>query len=527
MKCTGKTKKSGRQEKVNMEESASKESEGEKDEDEIRLTTETKEEEEEDDYTNSEEEEELKKLRKVKIERAREHKKPTKKVHTSTMGTLENGGRVPKKLLICIKEEDDIADIDWYGYILDCLRTNLNIIRHRLAIRSWNTLMMRKRIRMETRQICLGNLEHQGEFNPKEEQIGIDLYKGFDVYIEPLSDKKPVTNESSMDEDSNSDGDQDNDNNKTDYEGAPMEDGNEQSDNENETQSGNEKETENRVDISKGTKEVSMEVDDLNEEIIKEKEGGKEKVSEKDGNETENNENMNKIEMKNDSLQKEQQGETNKEKQAKVDKVEKNQEKQDEYDHLTQDEFWDKHFTDKDYEYDFVFETKEGPAVIRDNMQTLSPQLKVEANVIDTFSLVLNHEHKVNSKDTKSKHFFHTRMITKDMFKWKKADGKYDEEKQYAAFSKTIDNDFKQDAELKKMKDLKMAFFSIISHEYYYLIVFNFLKGTTVIINNSKTKMTYEAKYKEKKLFSMHLEEVQHPRAKDVLNKKPTILKPK
>ncbi|GKA88454.1 hypothetical protein Tco_0810218, partial [Tanacetum coccineum] len=38
-----------------------------------------KEEEEEDDYTNSEEEEELKKLRKVKIERAREHKKPTKK----------------------------------------------------------------------------------------------------------------------------------------------------------------------------------------------------------------------------------------------------------------------------------------------------------------------------------------------------------------------------------------------------------------------------------------------------------------
>ncbi|GKC65357.1 hypothetical protein Tco_1097955 [Tanacetum coccineum] len=283
----------------------------------------------------------------------------------STIGTLENGGRVPKKLVKCIKEEIDISDIDWCGYILNCLHDN---------------------------------------FDPDEDQNGIDLYKGLDVYIEPLSERKPVTKEakiiekfekileerhelvqtltdrvakfekdqtmfdfcklykemfnnaefnlyeSSMDEDSNSDGDQDNDNNKTDYEGAPMEDGNEQSDNENETQSGNEKETENKVDISKGTKEVSMEVDDLNEEIIKEKEGGKEKVSEKDGNETENNENMNKIEMKNDSLQKEQQGETNKEKQAKVDKVEKNQEKQDEYDHLTQDEFWDKHFTDKDYE---------------------------------------------------------------------------------------------------------------------------------------------------------------------------------
>ncbi|GKA96241.1 ulp1 protease family, C-terminal catalytic domain-containing protein [Tanacetum coccineum] len=30
-----------------------------------------------------------------------------------------------------------------------------------------------------------------------------------------------------------------------------------------------------------------------------------------------------------------------------------------------------------------------------------------------------------------------------------------------------------------------------------------------------------------KKLFSMHLEKVKHPRAKDVLNKKPTILRPK
>ncbi|GJZ37243.1 hypothetical protein Tco_0583434 [Tanacetum coccineum] len=29
------------------------------------------------------------------------------------MGTLENGGRVPTKLLKCIREDDDISDIDW------------------------------------------------------------------------------------------------------------------------------------------------------------------------------------------------------------------------------------------------------------------------------------------------------------------------------------------------------------------------------------------------------------------------------
>nr|GFA53792.1 ulp1 protease family, C-terminal catalytic domain-containing protein [Tanacetum cinerariifolium] len=164
-------------------------------------------------------------------------------------------------------------------------------------------------------------------------------------------------------------------------------------------------------------------------------------------------------------------------------------------------------------------------------MQTLAPQLKVESNVIDTFSIVLNREQKMNSKGKKIKYFFHTLMIV-NMFKRKKSNGQYDEEKQFEAFSKTIKSEFKKDPEMKNMKDLEMVFIPIISHEHYYLVVFNFLKGNTVIIDNSKTQMTYDAKYKTvcellKKMFSMHLEKVEHPRAKDVLNKKPKILRPK
>ncbi|GJW98923.1 ulp1 protease family, C-terminal catalytic domain-containing protein [Tanacetum coccineum] len=103
-------------------------------------------------------------------------------------------------------------------------------------------------------------------------------------------------------------------------------------------------------------------------------------------------------------------------------------------------------------------------------------------------------------------------MITKDMFNWKMEDGKkYDELKQYKAFSDTMKNEFKKD-KVNKLKDLEM--------------------GTTVIIDNSKTPMSYEAKYKKvcdvlKNMFFMHLKEVQHHRAKYVLNKKPTILRPK
>ncbi|GJU30810.1 hypothetical protein Tco_1174399 [Tanacetum coccineum] len=414
-----------------MEESDSedlnKETEGENNEDEIRVATENENEEiigmmrktmkkktkdcnpkekklrnnASEDEDDTESEEELKKYTRSRLHVQDEFHNFVWKYY----GNIRKWWK-PTKLLNCIKDEDDIAKIDWYDYILDCLRTsklnwkdvktkknfyygpltflcliyldstffpNLNIIYHRLAIRSWNTMMMRKRIKMEKSQRCLGSLEHHGEFDPEEEQNGIDLYKGLDVYIEPLSDRIPVTKESSKDEDSDNDSDPDNDNNKDDEE-EPMADGKNQ--NENERQS----------------------------EIQKEK--------------------------------------------------------------------------------DFVFETKDEAATIRDYMQTLAPQLKVEFNVIDTFSIVLNHEQKMNSKGKKIKYFFHTSMITKDMFKWKKANGEYDKEKQFEAFSKTIKSEFKKDPEMKNMRDLEM-----------------------------------------KKLFSMHLEKVDHPRAKDVLNKKTTIVK--
>ncbi|GJV48630.1 hypothetical protein Tco_1438842 [Tanacetum coccineum] len=86
MKCAGKTKKSGRIEKVNMEESAEEESEVEKHEDEIA-------EEEEENYSNSEDEEELKKVTKGKMEKGG-HKKPSKQVKYPTCNTRSS----PKSL---------------------------------------------------------------------------------------------------------------------------------------------------------------------------------------------------------------------------------------------------------------------------------------------------------------------------------------------------------------------------------------------------------------------------------------------
>ncbi|GKC53762.1 hypothetical protein Tco_1076507 [Tanacetum coccineum] len=146
----------------------------------------------------------------------------------STMGTLDNGGRVSTKLLKGITEDVDISEIDWCGYILDCLKNSkknwkdvktrknfyygpltflcllyldstifpdLRVLRHRPALRSWNTTTMRKRIKMETETRRLGKLEHHGEFNHEEEQDGINVYKGLDVYVPLINDKEPETKE--------------------------------------------------------------------------------------------------------------------------------------------------------------------------------------------------------------------------------------------------------------------------------------------------------------------------------------------
>nr|GEU97994.1 hypothetical protein [Tanacetum cinerariifolium] len=136
----------------------------------------------------------------------------------STMGTLENGGRVPTKLIKSITEDVDISDIDRCG------------------------------ITMEKKQRCLGNLEHHGDFDPGEQQHGLDLYKVLDVYIVLLSERKPVTKEimtattvMKMDPQ------------------CQMETRKIKNENENEKQSGNENEKESIKDMGKETKEGGSE----------------------------------------------------------------------------------------------------------------------------------------------------------------------------------------------------------------------------------------------------------------------------
>lgn len=54
----------------------------------------------------------------------------------------------------------------------------------------------------------------------------------------------------------------------------------------------------------------------------------------------------------------------------------------------------------------------------------------------------------------------------------------------------------KKDEENKKLRNLNLAFFLVVSHNHYYVIVFNFEKENTAILDNSICDADYKGKYK-------------------------------
>nr|GEV60350.1 ulp1 protease family, C-terminal catalytic domain-containing protein [Tanacetum cinerariifolium] len=145
---------------------------------------------------------------------------------------------------------------------------------------------------METKIRCLGKMEHHGEFDPEEEQDGINV-KGT--------------------EESGSEGTEENRSERT-------EEGSDRNE---------EKITEEDREVL-----VQMDVDNHNEELDKEK----------DTNETEDSDKMNNNEMKNDSLREKQDAD-------KDENAEKEKEKQDDdKDGIDEDEFCNTWFTDSRFE---------------------------------------------------------------------------------------------------------------------------------------------------------------------------------
>ncbi|GKC59453.1 peptidase C48, SUMO/sentrin/Ubl1 [Tanacetum coccineum] len=123
-----------------------------------------------------------------------------------------------------------------------------------------------------------------------------------------------------------------------------------------------------------------------------------------------------------------------------------------------------------------VFNDDEGLILFRMNIQSLAPGLEIDTSVIDVPGIL---EDKTKEID-------------------KKIDAQYD------TFHEMLSIQMENDVEKMQMEDVELAFFPIIAHDHYYLIVFNLKTGKAVIIDNSESDATYEGKYKDNVEFVLY-----------------------
>ncbi|GKA47073.1 ulp1 protease family, C-terminal catalytic domain-containing protein [Tanacetum coccineum] len=142
-------------------------------------------------------------------------------------------------------------------------------------------------------------------------------------------------------------------------------------------------------------------------------------------------------------------------------------------------------------------------------METLAPRLWIDANVIDCWVAILNHEE-----------------FTKAII-----EGTIDEEQQWKVFSDEISEQFKHDVSSISLSEVDMAFFPICASGHFYVVVFHLKSPSAMIIlDNSDCGETYNSKYKAvceplKKFFARHLKKYNHPKHNSISKLKHRIPK--
>ncbi|GKD01272.1 ulp1 protease family, C-terminal catalytic domain-containing protein, partial [Tanacetum coccineum] len=174
-----------------------------------------------------------------------------------------------------------------------------------------------------------------------------------------------------------------------------------------------------------------------------------------------------------------------------------------------------------------VFQTSTGRDVssIRLNMETLAPTLWIYANVVDCWVAILNHEEFVKANPSPKRHFFTSGCITQATI-----EGRITEKQQWKMFSAEISAQFQNNLVGKSLSEVELAFFPIYASSHFYLVVFNIKKGLMIILDNSDCGETYTSKYKDacellKKFFSRYLSENNHPLNEKVAKVKARIPK--
>ncbi|GKF22782.1 ulp1 protease family, C-terminal catalytic domain-containing protein, partial [Tanacetum coccineum] len=137
-------------------------------------------------------------------------------------------------------------------------------------------------------------------------------------------------------------------------------------------------------------------------------------------------------------------------------------------------------------------------------METLAPRMWIDANVIDCWVAILNHEKLVRGIPSPRRHFFQpvvsvtkkaffsTGCITKAII-----EGTINEEQQWKLFLDEFSAQFKHDVSSISNSEVDLAFFPICASGHFYVVVFHLKSPSTMIIlDNSVYGETYNSKYK-------------------------------
>nr|GEV87640.1 hypothetical protein [Tanacetum cinerariifolium] len=122
----------------------------------------------------------------------------------------------------------------------------------------------------------------------------------------------------------------------------------------------------------------------------------------------------------------------------------------------------------------------------------VTPDLWLDANVIDCWGTFLNHEEGFRAAESKSKHFFPTGCISKSIFGGTLASF----DTKWESFSNQVNAQFKGNKGGLALRGIDLVFFPICKSEHFYVVVFSLTKTTVMtILDNSPG--TYDSKYKE------------------------------
>lgn len=153
-------------------------------------------------------------------------------------------------------------------------------------------------------------------------------------------------------------------------------------------------------------------------------------------------------------------------------------------------------------------ETNYGQISFRVMFESLIPESEPFSNVIDSWSVLLNHEERLKSKDSPKRLLCTTEVLPDEMFV-----GKVSLDKNLKLFTKNFCANMKANAELEVLKKVELVFFPLVKHQHYYVLCFDLKNGASHILDNSATNVPDSAKYGDvpktvQKLFMKYLEKI-------------------